>query len=107
MAEDSFEKARKAFFGLAMTTLKPNLSPTQFLKPPDEAPRYQTHRSLANQSLPSFAGSWNRTALRLSCSTALSIESGCVLSLAGLANSRHSLKHRVFGLDGFSFSSGL
>ena len=50
MAEDSFEKARKAFFGMARTTLKPSLSPTQFLKPPDEAPRYQTHRSLANQS---------------------------------------------------------
>ncbi|MGA9473018.1 MAG: hypothetical protein WBV36_11180 [Terriglobales bacterium] len=50
MAEDSFEKARKAFFGTATTTLKPNLSPTQFLKPPDEAPRYQTHRSLAKQA---------------------------------------------------------
>jgi hypothetical protein len=107
MAEDSFEKARNAFFGTVTTKSKPNLAPTEFLKPPNEASRYQSHRSLANQSLPSFAESWNRTSMRLSCSTALSIESGCVLSLAGLANSRHSLKHRVFSLDGFSFSAGL
>jgi hypothetical protein len=105
MAEDSFEKARKAFFGMVTTTLKPSVSPAQFFKPRNEA--LQTHRPLAGQSLPSFAASWNRTSMRLSSSTALLVESGCALSLAGLTNSRHSLKDRVFNLDGFSFSTGL
>jgi hypothetical protein len=107
MVEDSFEKARKAFFGTVTTTPKPSVSRAEFLEPQNKAPRYQRHRSLARQSLPSFAESWNRTSMRLSASIALSIESGCALSLAGLANSRHSLKVRAFSLDGFSFSTGL
>ncbi len=105
MAEDSFEKARKAFFGTA--TPRPSVSPAEFLEPQNKAPRYQRHRSLARQSLPSFAESWNRTSMRLSSSSALSMKSGCVLSLAGLANSPHSLKNRVFSSDGFSLSVGL
>jgi hypothetical protein len=107
MAEDSFEKARKAFFRTVTTTPKSSVSPAEFLKPPNKATQYQSHRSLARQSLASFAESWNRTSMRVSTSTALSIESGCALSLAGLANSRHSLKVRAFSLDGFSFSTGL
>jgi hypothetical protein len=107
MAEDSFEKARKAFFGTATTTPRPSVSPAEFLNPRNKAPQYQSHRSLARQSLPSFAESWNRTSMRLSSSSALSMKSGCLLSLAGLANSPHSLKNRVFSLDGFSFSAGL
>jgi hypothetical protein len=92
VAEDSFEKARKAFFGTATTTTKPSVSPAEFLNPQNKAPQYQSHRSLARQSLPSFAESRNRTSMRFSNSTALSIESGCALSLASLANSRHSFK---------------
>jgi hypothetical protein len=107
MAEDSFEKARKAFFGTVTTSPKPSVSPAEFLKPRNQAPQYEGHRSLATQSLPSFAESWNRTSMRLSGSSALSIECGCALSLAGLANSRHSLKNCVFSLDGFCFSVGL
>ena len=80
MAEDSFEKARKAFFGTVTTTPKSSVSPAEFLKPPNKAPQYQSHRSLARQSLASFAESWNRTSMRVSTSTALSIESGCALS---------------------------
>jgi hypothetical protein len=107
MAEDSFEKARKAFFGTATTTPKPSVPPAEFLKPRNKATQYQSRRSLARQSLASFAESWNRTSMRLSGSTALSIESGCALFLAGLVNSRHSLRVRAFSLDGFSFSAGL
>jgi hypothetical protein len=103
MAEDSLEKARKAFFRTVTTTPKPNVSPAEFLKPRNKAPQYQSHRSLARQSLASFAESWNRTSMRLSRSSALSMESGCALSLAGLANSPRSLKNRVFSLDGFPF----
>ena len=33
MAEDSFEKARKAFFGTGETTPKPSASPAEFFKP--------------------------------------------------------------------------
>lgn len=105
MAEDSFKKARNAFFGMVTTTLKPSVSPAQFFKPRNEA--LQTHRRRAGQSLPSFAASWNGTSMRLSSSTAVLVESGCKLSLAGLTNSRHSLKDRVFSLDGFFFSIGL
>ena len=78
----SFEKAHKAFFGAATTTSKLNLFPTEFLKPPDAASRYQSHRSLTHHSPPSFAESWKRASMRPSCSTALSIESGCILSPA-------------------------
>src|SRR5580700_3090164 len=106
MAEDSFEKARKAFFGTATTTPRPSVSPAEFLKPRNKAPQCQSHPSLARQSLPSFAEGWNRTLMRLSTSTALSIEAGCALSVSGLANSRHSFKVRAFRLDGFSFSTG-
>jgi hypothetical protein len=107
MAEDSFEKARKAFFGTAPTPPNPIMSPAEFLKPRNQARQYQSHLSLARQSLGSFVESWNRTSMRVSSSTALSIECGCALSLAGSANSPHSLKNRVFRLDGFCISAVL
>ncbi len=36
MAEDSFERARKAFFGNGKTTPGPNVSPVEFPTPPNE-----------------------------------------------------------------------
>lgn len=107
MAEDSFEKAREAFFGTVTTLPNPSVSPAEVLKPRNQAPQYEGRPSLARQSLPSFAESWIPASMRGSSSTVLSIECGCALSLAGFANSRHSLKNRVFSVDGFCFSAGL
>jgi hypothetical protein len=53
--EDSFEKARKAFFGTATTTFKPGAPPTEFLKPRNEAAAEKQSPALAWQSLPRLA----------------------------------------------------
>lgn len=37
MPEDSFEKARKAFFRTATTTPQPTMPPAEFLTPQDDA----------------------------------------------------------------------
>jgi hypothetical protein len=53
--EDSFEKARKAFFGTATTTPKPGAPPTEFLKPRNDAAAEERSPALAWQSLPKLA----------------------------------------------------
>jgi|HubBroStandDraft_2_1064218.scaffolds.fasta_scaffold238166_1 hypothetical protein len=37
MTEDSFEKARKVFFGTVTATAKPGVAPAEFLKPRSQA----------------------------------------------------------------------
>lgn len=53
--EDSFEKARKAFFGTATTIPKPGAPPTEFLKPRNEAAAEEQSAALTWQSLPRLA----------------------------------------------------
>ena len=50
MPEDSFEKARRAFFGTA--TMTPGAPPTEFLEPRNEVAAVEQSPALARQSLP-------------------------------------------------------
>jgi hypothetical protein len=49
MAEDSFEKAREAFFGTVKTSPKPSASPAEFVKPRNEAPQKKSPASSSDE----------------------------------------------------------
>jgi hypothetical protein len=53
--EDSFEKARKAFFGTVTTAPKPGAPRAEFLKARNEAAAEEQSPAFAWQSLPSLA----------------------------------------------------